>query len=383
MFRSYIYGYLNEFFVGLWLTGVDLKYYKQQKFIQASNYLKLNGKTRQLFLSSCGILSFFENLIYLLLVTWQLFIVIVYRFLHNNINKIDSSDDIVVYGYGAWNLKTLLLKASIDINRVVFITYPCRNNSIYRDNRVYDLSSDLSIYDIIKSYLYSIRMIFFIKAKYGKRDALFHASNSFEYFLVYLFYLKHPEYKLCFVDLYDRWANMYGALKNTKILIQHGMIADGASFVKKIGSVDVCYVLNEQQKEVLLDLLIDNIRECKTLPSLVLSDSILKDLNGKKSMLIICSHFYFEKEKIIISKIGQETNWNVFIKPHPLDDIEPYVFLAQKYKMNILGKSDFPRVDLAISYASTLALEYQMAGVKVLQYNDPYFEEELKKLIYE
>ena len=382
MFRGYLYGYLNTFYNYIRLTGVDGKSYKQQKYLQTASYLKLDGYKKRFFLSSCKLLGLFENIIYFVSVTVQLISLLIHKTISGNTCKIYQNENCVyVYGYGAWNLTTLISKAGIKLENVVFVTCPCRDNSVYDKYKRYDLTMNLTIREVLSSYTNSIRLIYYIKHKYGYRDVLFHANNSFEYFLVYSFYLKHPEVKLCYVDLYDRWAYLFGSLKNHKTLIQHGMLIDGMPFVKKVGDVDDCYVFNEEQLRILHTKLIGKIGRIHYLPTLKLTGSVIQHKNNKKDIMIICSHFYFAKEKKMVDLFYKSEKWNIYMKPHPLDDIEPYKEFSERFDVGLLGKVDFPMVDLAVSYASTLALEYQMAGVPVLQYDDSDFEEKLKKFL--
>ena len=379
MFCSYLYGYLNTYYANRILSQCSDGTYKREKVRLAGNYLKLSGKSLSLFTASFGLWSCAENVLYIFIVTYYLLKVLLTKVRRNKSQQVNKAKDIFVYGYGAWNLFTLIKKTEINIDDVVVITYPCRDNSSYDQRRRFDLSQDLTVAEIFQAYGCALRMIFFIKHKYGSRDALFHTSNSFEYFSVYLFYLKHPDYKICFVDLYDRWAYMFGSLKNYKILIQHGMITRGSLFIKKTGDVDECYAFSEEQKEILLETLIKTIKICRYLPKLSLY-TLSDTQSGRRTLLIICSHFFYDKEKQIVEKLSLSKKWDLYLKPHPLDDIAPYTTLASTYNAVLVGKEEFPKVDLAISYASTLALEYQIAGVKVLQYNDSDFEEELQKL---
>ena len=51
-----------------------------------------------------------------------------------------------------------------------------------------------------------------------------------------------------------------------------------------------------------------------------------------------------------------------------MDVKDNYVKLCEKYGYSLLGRTDFPKVDFVISYNSSLAIEYQDAGVQVLIY---------------
>lgn len=381
MFRSYLYGYLNLFFISLSLTGSNELNYISRKYIEAADYLKLHNNKRRIFLKLCNLLGFVECYLYALIVTYDVIRIMTRKLYSPKVNAINASNDILAYGDGGWNLITLIDKSDICLDDVVFVTYPLRDNSMYRKYKHIDITLDLTYREICISYVYALRMIFFIKQKYGRRDVLFRSNSSLEYFLVSLFYIKHPEYKLCFINLLDRWAYLFGLLPNDKILIQHGMIVEGSSFIRKIGKVDMLYAFNDQQVRILKESILSNVGIIKYLRGLELTNCIQKKKNGKDDLLLICNHFFWEKEENIIKMLGKSKKVNVYIKPHPNDDVVPYSILASRYDMTLLGKTDFPKVDLAISYLSTLALEYEIAGVKVLLHSDHNFEEELKKVI--
>ncbi len=381
MFRSYIYGYLNTYYNLMKLTNTDEHEYKREKFARAASYLKLHGRKRTVFIVLCGLLAYIENAVYVISITITLFRFIFNKVFHQNVYHVNSEKDIIVYGYGSWNLISLIQKAGLNNDDLVFLTYPFRDNRAYQNYKNVNVAAELDLKEILRSYWYAIRMIFFIKRKYGYRDVLFHTNNAMEFFLIGFYYLKHADYKVCFVDLYDRWANMFGSLKNYKILIQHGYIYQNFHAVKKVGSANVAYVFNETQKRILLECLFYKFVDSKQLSIMQFSANEKLIENNKKNLLIICNHLFFEKEKYVVEILSHSNKWNIYIKPHPLDDQTHYERLVSQYQVIMLGKRDFPKVDIAISYASTLALEYQMAGVHVIQYNDSDFEFELKRLV--
>ena len=71
----------------------------------------------------------------------------------------------------------------------------------------------------------------------------------------------------------------------------------------------------------------------------------------------------------------------MLLKPHPMDDLVYYQKKESEYpSIIILSKFEYPKVDLIISYDSTLADEYEMKGIDVLRYNDENFESTIQSI---
>ena len=61
---------------------------------------------------------------------------------------------------------------------------------------------------------------------------------------------------------------------------------------------------------------------------------------------------------------------NIYLKPHPGDKDNPeYPRMAEQYDAVIVPKTGYPKVDVVISYDSTLADEYDDVGVHVIRYD--------------
>ena len=102
--------------------------------------------------------------------------------------------------------------------------------------------------------------------------------------------------------------------------------------------------------------------------------------NGKRDVLIICSTLFEDKQDKIISQIANN-QINLLLKPHPMDDLVYYQKKESEYpSIIILSKFEYPKVDLIISYDSTLADEYEMKGIDVLRYNDENFESTIQSI---
>jgi len=88
---------------------------------------------------------------------------------------------------------------------------------------------------------------------------------------------------------------------------------------------------------------------------------------------------FFEKEKEIIEDLSKK-NINLYVKPHPHSLFDPYEKLNISNNFVILQREDFPKVDIVISYSSTLATAYENYGIKVLNYDDELFKYKYEKI---
>ena len=102
-------------------------------------------------------------------------------------------------------------------------------------------------------------------------------------------------------------------------------------------------------------------------------DNILKfneNLGGDKAILIIAYFdLFYEKERKLISLL-QNRAVKIYLKNHPLFPASVYSDLKKEYDFILLDGPIFPKVDYVFSYSSTLALEYENLGAKVILYNN-------------
>ncbi len=95
--------------------------------------------------------------------------------------------------------------------------------------------------------------------------------------------------------------------------------------------------------------------------------------NNRLNVMLICNLLFFDKEKEIVSAISNE-RVNFYIKPHPKDNPKNYLSLDNSESFVVLGANDYPKVDIVISYDSTLATKYEQEGVKVIRYDSEGIE---------
>ena len=184
-FKQYIFGYLSVYYNDLKFCS-DHEEYKEFKKRKTINYLSLDPNT--ILTSSIEYLGpTMEVFIGIVIVLYQFFVnVIRFIFIYNK-KPIGKK---VVYGLGEKKIHELFLRAKIMTDDIIVVTSPFYSSPFYNEYQNTSLLSGLSFFDFIESLRMSIKMIFFLKWKYGKRDFLFRAHSSFEYFLVCCYFEK-------------------------------------------------------------------------------------------------------------------------------------------------------------------------------------------------
>lgn len=249
----------------------------------------------------------------------------------------------------------------------------------YKENEI-DILSSLRFSDIFSSFVGSLSVIWTIYLKYGRRDFLFRSYSSFEYLLTCCFVKNTTDNNRYFYyNTYDRWAFL---MCNTKesTFIQHGKLNDDLKLIK-VGTPHIAYYLNSSQKDVLDRVLfkssVENVlyRPCLECTK----DSFLKH-NGKKNVLLVCWSMNIDKEWFMCKMLHEDVN--LYIKPHPADkeNVE-YQKMVDELGCVIVPKTSYPKVDIVISYDSTLADEYDNIGVKVIRYDKLKDLNDIKSII--
>ena len=379
MFNFYLYGYLNDYHAQMpYLSHNDDLSYKEFKVDKVISYLKLSSKYSELFKRFTWLISIFEILFSLLKLSFT-FINYSLVNLFTPSKKITNTN--LMLGLNTNKAFFTNMMNSLDVGKgdIVILEIPSIKTK-YLDYKQISMFTGIDFKDLLRSYYYSFKMIFFMKKKYNKRDFLFRAYSSFEYFLCYFFIEKSDKTnKYYFDSLYDRWAYLFGDTHHKTYFIQHGVINDKVKF-KRIGKVNYAYYINVKQKNICEKILFNNIPVAfyRKNTSLGGVSKLLK--NGKKNILLICNIVFFDREKEIIKGLSK-ININLYVKPHPTNSYHPYENLMLLNNFILLQKEDLPKVDFVISYFSTLAIEYESNGVEVLMYDDELFQTKWDNLI--
>ncbi|MFX4281035.1 hypothetical protein ACOL3J_02005 [Aliarcobacter butzleri] len=266
------------------------------------------------------------------------------------------------------------LYKNIDVvnnSEIVFININQPNKDHY-----IDINSFVSLEKIIKSYIYSIVSLFYIIFKLNRKTDFLQVYVAYDWFKTYFVLEELVNYSnnVYFSNHYDRWSTMFDFLfkKNNLVLIQHGILPNDLTLTYKLKNLNTIYYLDEKSKKIFLQLFECTRTNFKTINLKLNLTPVECD---KKTILIIGQPHSMEKELEIINLIKDK--YLVYVKPHPLYDYS-------KYKVSnielILDKDFFPKVDIALSYESTLGLEYEISGINVLWWKELSFVEIINEI---
>jgi len=247
------------------------------------------------------------------------------------------------------------------------------------DLNIVKVLEGITFSEICQSFIASVLTVFLLVNKYGKRDVLFRSYSSFSFYLTCCFIDRNKEDNTyIYYSTYNRWAFPLCQHDVNSVFIQHGVIFD-RNYIR-IGSPKEAYYIDEVQRSIVENRLFSEVpRFMGYRPHMEFTSNEKLLKNGQINVLIVGVSFYIDKQREIIEGIYKDAN--VYVKPHPRDtNLEEYDQLSKKYGCFILEKGDYPKVDLVLSYASTLADEYRLVGVKVIRY-DLVSMNEIKEIV--
>lgn len=256
-------------------------------------------------------------------------------------------------------------------------------NNRLEGKRIHTVLESISIVDLISSLLLSFVAILCATVK-NHFCYVFRNHVSLEFFLTYYYFKRIPKSTtLYFSNQIDRWSTLFDqAPQSSKVLLQHGIEDPEANWPVKLKNTSVLYALSKEESVNVVNAVFDKQPEVRILaPTIKLSD-----MGDQKNFKVLIVGYpegrLFEKEKELIRKL-QNPRIIVFLKLHPgKEDISQYEVLLKTYNYVLIKDQRFPKVDLVLSYLSTLAVEYQACGIKVLQYSK-YSVDEMVNYIYE
>lgn len=176
--------------------------------------------------------------------------------------------------------------------------------------------------------------------------------------------------RVFFSNHYDRWAVMFDTiLSNYSIhLIQHGMLPHNLKLPYKLKYISNIYTIDKDSQKKFVRLF-DLTNEVSF--HLLEKKLILTETPYSNSVLMI-GHPYNEEfqVKIIYELLKIDEIEHVFIKPHPLYSFDSFKEIRSP-KITLIYDSDFfPKVKVALSQGSTLAIEYENSNINVIETNN-------------
>lgn len=376
LFKHYIYGYLNEYYATkLLLLNENNKSYKKLKIEKSISYLNLPKKLSHYLNRITIFISILETFISIFILFFLFFyyvILLTFKKKHEILNQK------LVFGINdEFYFHKFVERTNINKKEFNILYSPFNNSNLLNENKI-SILSGISFVDLFKSFIFSIEIIFFLYYKFGYRDIFFRGYSSFNFFITSFFVYKSSLTNKYFSDAqYCRWAHLLGNIKHESYLVQHGIILDKIK-LHKIGTISFAYYINDEQKFIFEKLLLKNIPECIQVENKIFYNIFPKD--GIFSILLICNSLYFDKEQTVI-KILCKLNLCLYVKPHPNESPKKYVDENLNNKFILLKNYDIPKVDLVISYPSSLAYDFVNNGTHVLFYQDKNFDITINNLV--
>lgn len=280
----------------------------------------------------------------------------------------------------AYRIKDML--RSVEGVEAYSIKIPFVKNS-YKEREIKVLSVIL-YKDILDAFISAAAMIFYMERRFAKEDILFRSYASFEFFLTCRF-VKRTESrnKFIYYNTFDRWAFLMCRANTEVFFIQHGKL-DYLTTLIRVGTPDVAYYVSPAQQIIVEDTLFTSrpkeVRFRKML-QFTQNDILIRD-NGKLNVLIVSVVSFIKDVTQIVEMLGGKVN--LYVKPHPSDKVMfSYNYLVEQYGVVILDKTAYPEVDVVLSYNSTLADEYDLAGVRVIRWDLLNNIKEVENLVFE
>lgn len=220
--------------------------------------------------------------------------------------------------------------------------------------------------------------------KYKNKYLSFQSYAVMSWMMTWFTLIKLKPSKIYTSEHHDRWAvliDSYVGLSSTQqkcnfSLVQHGKEYE-QTYVKmeeisaeeglpyRLRNVNKLYLYDKNQLMIFKDRILSK-SNCVDLEVIYISAKLgLVALDLEVKSILIVGHSFCEA---IHTKLYQDflkfKKFKVFYKPHPTVIASNFAkSLAWEY---IEDKNYFPRVDLVISYPSTLVDEYEAEGVKVI-----------------
>lgn len=254
----------------------------------------------------------------------------------------------------------------------------------YKKITVYDL---LNLKEVLLAYCQSLLIHIITVFRYGYKYYLL-SLKSFEWCLID-FALRNVDsnIELYYSNVCDRNAILYDKLPhNNKCMIEHGTMFFYHLTIKSpyyTWQEDKgYYIWNSLYKSSPSKVYCLSVNDKIALERSVIANSPEYIIIGygfepsyipkRKSLLIVGNYNLHYDDEVFIVKELQELEIDIFLKNHPTMNDSLYDKLKETSNIKFIegGSLEYPKVDVLISYDSTLAYEYESIGTKVLFYED-------------
>jgi len=258
-----------------------------------------------------------------------------------------------------------------------WVVFPWVKKKTYGEmQHILDILSLVKFADFIMAFSLSIKALYTVglrRTSFGARRRILPTYIAFQWFLARIALDKLNARIFIMAEHHDRWAVLADFLVGSKlsygaslVIVQHG-VESNLKAAHRLRNVSRLYVYDESSLEAFDNNIVDvcsvkkNLDVCFYMPSISLSVLDSAKFPHKVSVLFVGHPSAEALHVSIYEKLLKGHDVNVIYKPHPT--------VRENKELRKLGwviwekSEEFPRVDLLISYPSTLVEEYHAVGV--------------------
>lgn len=284
-------------------------------------------------------------------------------------------------------------KRSVDVinqaevgREILFLKIP-RVKNVDDCERSVSAVSMLSFFELFKCFSLAVYIHYRLVCD-GERAKIFQSYTVLDWVVVFFALIKLNPDRLITAEHHDRWAvlaDSYCGLKSNfgarleMVLVQHGLefsstyermvdLGLEAGLPYKLKNITSLFVYNDEQRDFFIDYIVfGSISKLQMTVSNYAYGLILSDSGFSGKTILIAGYARCEKFHLdLYVALRRFENINCFYKPHPT--LKPSPWLLSAGWIVIEDKNYYPRVDIVISYPSTLVAEYRSAGINVIEH---------------
>jgi hypothetical protein len=287
--------------------------------------------------------------------------------LNNDLYNIDKNSSSMII---ATSIRVETVIGGIDKELIpsIYLEVPWVNINKLNLTKI-ELMSVLNFYDLLKAFAYSIKGIFISLKDIKHPVEVLQTYVLFEYFMLYIGLKKLKKENITsywYSNHYDRWSVLLDSIGKNNVPLQHGFVNDRFELPYKLKNIKTLYHIDKNSVEIFKNNIIDNNSNIDTIQ---LKNTLkLQPVDNKDKSIFLISRPAQLEFDIELIKILNELDIVSYIKPHPLFDKNPYrkAFALNDKCILIEDNGYYPDVDIVLSGYSTLAIEYELLGKKII-----------------
>lgn len=231
----------------------------------------------------------------------------------------------------------------------------------------------LRVQDCLSVLPMALRQVSLVRRCCGRQNTL-HAAKAYEWLLYRKSLLRAcPCREVVTMSENDRWYFLMQTLPARIALLQHGVLSKGdlAKLTPyRQTSVDRLMCYNREEELAFREFIRRGVGEVSYFtPRICLSEVD----RSRPTVLLICNVLYYAQlERDIVQYLVQNfPSVQIYVKPHPAHPMDSYGDMERRYRCRIVTDPFFyPATDVVVAYHSSLASQYEAAGIVPIYMSD-------------